>query len=708
MTRPNGSPAETLRASQSLNERWFRRPVRSSVRARRSACWKISALRRAIETCAANSWTSSNSCSSKPVASPSRSSVRTPTAPSGPSSGTTIRLPSIAPGGPEVVDPLVGQLVHDQDGLVVLDDPRRDAGLARLPRLQVVVRVHAAGGQRHQQPRGAVHDLDRDVVGLDERPHPVGDLLQHRALVERGQDRLGRAQQLALGRQLALEPVRLLAHQRGGVGVGHRLGRERRVDHQQPQVVLGELAQAELRQHQHAQAHALVDHRRQEHRLVDVGLGARDRDRARVVGRVVDELRDAVLGDPAGHALADLDPQVLDGLVRVHRPVAHHRDRHQVLAVHAVDADVVVVDELPQLGGDGVADLAHLGEARQPRAEALDRLELGRPGGHPAERPGGAHGDGRVAGEGLGAVEVDLAPAVRAVVGEVEHPVDLVPVDERRAQQRVDALLHRGGAERAARAGRVGPDEDHRPARRQLALAEAVDLEGSRGVEEAVGEARAARRRDAALGVVEDHRDPVGAEQDAGVVAEVADDVAHVEPRGEVGGDPAQRLGAAQAGARLLGRVGALDEDPERAGDGPGEPVAVVTAELDRARDDQDAPRVLAARDPHDQLVGAHAEHGGGPVAAGAGVDRLAGLERLREQAAAGRDVAAGGDPRALDVRRARHETARAGAPRSRPAPRRWRRGRGGRPRRAPSPCRWGTRRSRPGPPAGRRRRRSR
>ena len=188
--------------------------------------------------------------------------------------------------------------------------------------------------------------------------------------------------------------------------------------------------------------------------------------------------------------------------------------------------------------------------------------------------------------------------------------------------------------------------------------AEAVDLEGSRGVEEAVREARAARRRDAALGVVEDHRDPVGAEQDAGVVAEVADDVAHVEPRGEVGRDPAQRLGAAQAGAGLLGRVGALDEDPERAGDGPGEPVAVVAAELDGARDDQDAPRVLAARDPHDQLVGAHAQHGGGPVAAGAGVDRLAGLERLREQAAAGRDVAARGDPRALDVRRARHETA--------------------------------------------------
>ena len=36
----------------------------------------------------------------------------------------------------------------------------------------------------------------------------------------------------------------LLAQALGGVGVGHRLGRERRVDDEQPQVVLGELAQA--------------------------------------------------------------------------------------------------------------------------------------------------------------------------------------------------------------------------------------------------------------------------------------------------------------------------------------------------------------------------------------------------------------------------------------------------------------------------------
>ena len=107
-------------------------------------------------------------------------------------------------GRPEVVDPLVGPLVLDEHRLVVLDDPGRDAGLARLPRQQVVVGVHAAGGQRDQQAGRSIDDLDRDVVALDEGAHPVGDLLQHGALVERREDRLGGAQELALGRELAL------------------------------------------------------------------------------------------------------------------------------------------------------------------------------------------------------------------------------------------------------------------------------------------------------------------------------------------------------------------------------------------------------------------------------------------------------------------------------------------------------------------------
>ena len=45
----------------------------------------------------------------------------------------------------EVVDPRVVALVGDVDRLVVLDDPRREAGLALLPRLQVLRGVQARG-----------------------------------------------------------------------------------------------------------------------------------------------------------------------------------------------------------------------------------------------------------------------------------------------------------------------------------------------------------------------------------------------------------------------------------------------------------------------------------------------------------------------------------------------------------------------------------
>ena len=61
MIRLNGVPSRTLRSSHSWNVPWLSRPVRSSVRARISTAWKTSAFWSAIETCAANSWTSSNS-----------------------------------------------------------------------------------------------------------------------------------------------------------------------------------------------------------------------------------------------------------------------------------------------------------------------------------------------------------------------------------------------------------------------------------------------------------------------------------------------------------------------------------------------------------------------------------------------------------------------------------------------------------------------
>ena len=125
------------------------------------------------------------------------------------------------------------------------------------------------------------------------RPEPVGDALEDAAGVERGQDRLGDQQELALAAQLLLERERLLAQPLGGVGVGHRLGGEAGVDHEQPQVVVAELVEAQLGEDEDAEDLVVEEHRREEHRLVEVVLGARDRVRPRVGGGVAE-----VLGDP--------------------------------------------------------------------------------------------------------------------------------------------------------------------------------------------------------------------------------------------------------------------------------------------------------------------------------------------------------------------------------------------------------------------------
>ena len=65
MIRPNGVPSRALRSSYSSNVPWLSRPVRSSVWARISTARKTSAFWSAIDTCAANSWTSSNSSAEK-------------------------------------------------------------------------------------------------------------------------------------------------------------------------------------------------------------------------------------------------------------------------------------------------------------------------------------------------------------------------------------------------------------------------------------------------------------------------------------------------------------------------------------------------------------------------------------------------------------------------------------------------------------------
>ena len=77
------------------------------------------------------------------------------------------------------------------------------------------------------------------------------------------------------------------------------------------------------------------------------------------------------------------DPELVGRLVDVLADLALHRDRDEVLADEPVDAGVVVVDELAQLGRDRLADLGDARQPAEPRPELLDRLELGGPGRHP-------------------------------------------------------------------------------------------------------------------------------------------------------------------------------------------------------------------------------------------------------------------------------------------------------------------------------------
>ena len=126
------------------------------------------------------------------------------------------------------------------------------------------------------------------------------------------------------------------------------------------------------------------------------------------------QLRHAEPRHPAGDALAQRHREHLGGLVGVDGPVAQHRDRDEHLAPGAIDADVLVLDELAQLGRDRVADGADVVEPRQPGPQPLDRLQLGRPGRHPSEGPRRPDGDGRVARERLRGVDVHLAPPVRS------------------------------------------------------------------------------------------------------------------------------------------------------------------------------------------------------------------------------------------------------------------------------------------------------
>ena len=95
----------------------------------------------------------------------------------------------------------------------------------------------------------------------------------------------------------------------------------------------------------------------------------------------------------------------------------------------------------------------------------------------------------------------------------------------------------------------------------------------------------------------------VALEQHHRVIHQSGQDAVEVEPRPDVAGHPAERLGPVEQVGDLVGPAGAGDERPDGVGDDPGD-VEVARAERSGrlADDEQGAPRLATARDGDRQL----------------------------------------------------------------------------------------------------------
>jgi len=145
---------------------------------------------------------------------------------------------------------------------------------------------------------------------------------------------------------------------------------------EQPHVVLVELADAELRDHDDADHAGAVAQRDGHERLLD-RVRAGDHHRVLALERVRHELGLAGRGGSAGDALADLPPREVDLLPVPGDEVAAERDRYDLVALDHHHAAVVVIDQEPELVGDHLADLAHVVQPVQLAREALQHLQVG-------------------------------------------------------------------------------------------------------------------------------------------------------------------------------------------------------------------------------------------------------------------------------------------------------------------------------------------
>ena len=372
---------------------------------------------------------------------------------------------------------------------------------------------------------------------------------------------------------------------------------------------------------------------------------------ARVRGRIAEVLGDAVLGDPAGDALADGDPELIRRLVDVLADLSVHGHRDQVVADQPIDAGVVVVDQLAQLGRDRLADL---GDARQPAQaspELLDRLELGGPRRHPLVVLRGADGDAGLGRQGAHGVQLVVGPVVRPVVVDVEHPEQLGPVEEGSGAQRVEALLDDGRADVFAARVVAVADREQRAAGRERGVRERPGPDVPHAVE--VSRRKAAADLGDRLPVLaqEEHGAAVALEQDHRVIDQAGQDPIEIEARADVAGHATERLRPMEEVGHLVGASRPRDEDADRVGHDARD-VDVTRAERPRrlTDDEQGAPGLATAGDHHRQfrpavgqdrrraVFGCVEKDGGqwtatGPIATGRH------LERLAEDPAAGRHV---------------------------------------------------------------------
>ena len=202
--------------------------------------------------------------------------------------------------------------------------------------------------------------------------------------------------------------------------------------------------QAQPRQDQDAEHLVVEQHRGQQHRFIKVVLRAWHRPRPGVRRGIPQVLGDPIGGHPSGDPLAERDPELVGRLVDVFADLTLHRHRDQFLPHEPVDTGIVVVDQLAQFGRDRLPDLRHAGQAVEPRAKLLDRLQLCSPCGHPLEILGRPDRDADLGRQGFDGIELGLRPAMRTVVVDIELAEDAVTVEQWRGAEGVEPLLDHG------------------------------------------------------------------------------------------------------------------------------------------------------------------------------------------------------------------------------------------------------------------------